>query len=126
MSNTLTIQATKKTPYVSFDPNKGYLEIKGYSLPGESQEFFNPLFSAIDEYVKNPQAKTEIVFHIEYFNTSSSKLLLQMLTKFEILVSLGKEVAFSWLVDPDDEDMRDAGLTYEASINIPTTIVEIN
>lgn len=125
MTTPYLVDATKKTPYVMFDTDKGHLEIKGCSLPASAVDFYNPLFIKIEEYIKSSQPVTKIDFHIEYFNTSSSKILLQILMKFEILVSIGKEVSFNWLVDPDDVDMHDAGLTYKASVHLPTEIVFI-
>lgn len=125
MSTHFIIEKTKKTPYVHFDPEFGKLEIKGYSLPPNSLLFYEPLFQVVDKYIESPQQKTELFFHIEYFNTSSSKVILHLLTKLEALISMGKEVNLSWYVDEEDVDMYDAGKTYQASIKIPTAIIGI-
>lgn len=125
MSNAYIIDQTGKTPFVKFDQNQGVLEITGYSLPGNAQDFYAELFKLVDEYLKKPQPKTEIKIHVEYFNTSSSKILLQLFIKFEILSSVGKEVLFTWFYDEDDIDMHDAGLTYQNSVNIPTLVLPI-
>lgn len=125
MSNTLTIEKTTKTPYVFFDKQQGNLEIKGVSLPTNAIEFYTPLFQFIEEYLKKPQERTDIVFHFDYFNTSSSKILLQLLIRFESLLDMGKEVSLNWLYEEDDIDMLDAGKMYEASIKMPTILVPI-
>lgn len=125
MSEVYKIEGTGKTPVVIFDKALGLLEITGYSLPQNAHEFYENLFVLIDEYLKNPKPRTEIKFHVEYFNTSSSKILLQILLKFEILISVGKEVMFTWFYDEDDVDMHDAGLTYQNSVNIPTSVLPV-
>lgn len=117
------IERDKKTPYVYFDPNNGKLEISGYCLPSNSLVFFQPLFIEVEKYLTDPQPSTELVFSLEYFNTSSSKIILQLLQRFETLQTMGKQVSFIWYIDEDDYDMHDAGKTYEASIKIPTQIL---
>jgi len=123
MNKPFIVEQTKKTPFVHFDPNVGKLEISGYSLPTNSQEFYEPLFREVEKYLESPQPATELVFNIIYFNTSSSKLILHLLLKFETLISMGKEVTLNWYVDEEDIDMYDAGKTYQASIKIPTSII---
>jgi len=117
------VDKTKKTPYISFDQSIGKLEIIGYSLPSDSYKFYSRLFQLVDDYITNPQPITEIIFHIEYFNTSSSKIILHLISKFEILIPMEKEVSVVWYVEEDDSDMYEAGKTYQASTKVPITIV---
>lgn len=125
MSEPYIVEKTKKTPSILFDQSVGKLEITGYSLPNNSQEFYQPLFELVHEYVSNPQPITELVFHIEYFNTSSSKLILHLLTEFDILVSMGKELSITWYVDEEDSDMFEAGEAYQSSIKTSISILPI-
>ncbi|MDA3891773.1 MAG: DUF1987 domain-containing protein [Salinivirgaceae bacterium] len=123
MKEPFIIEKTKKTPYVFFDPKSGQLEISGYSLPTNSQLFYEPLFEVVEKYLENPKPSTELVFNVEYFNTSSSKIILLLLARFETLLAMGKQVSFTWHIDEDDVDMYEAGKTYQASVTIPTHIV---
>lgn len=125
MSKPIVIEKTRKTPYVCFDSDNGRLEIIGSLLPTNSIGFFDSIFSLSDEYIQNPKEKTVIKVQLEYFNTSSSKLLLQLFIKFEDLVTKGKEVYLEWHYEEEDIDMHDAGKTYEASIKLPTILVPI-
>ncbi|TAE12711.1 MAG: DUF1987 domain-containing protein [Bacteroidetes bacterium] len=45
------IEKTSKTPEVTFDFENHYLEIKGVSIPEDSENFYRPLMDAITEYV---------------------------------------------------------------------------
>lgn len=125
MSTPIIIEKTQKTPYVSFDMDQGIFTMTGSLLPTNSFGFFDAIFSLVADYLKKPAAKTKINITLDYFNTSSSKLLLQMLIQFETLVTMGKEVYMYWYYDAEDLDMLDAGNTYQASIKIPTIISEI-
>ena len=119
----MIIERTRKTPYVSFDVEKGMLEITGSLLSTDSQGFFEGLFTFARDYIKTQPQKTVLKFTIEYFNTSSSKLLLNLLVQFEELLTMGKDVYLEWHYEEDDLDMYDAGKTYEASIKIPTQLI---
>ncbi len=120
------VEKTKKTPYISFDQSIGKLEIIGYSLPSDSYEFYKQLFQLVDDYIAHPQEITEIIFRIEYFNTSSSKVILHLISKFEVLISMEKQVSVTWYVEEEDVDMNEAGKTYQASTNLSITIVPID
>ena len=118
MSN-LIINDSIKTPSVAFDIT-GILEIKGKSIPENSLEFYRPIFEWLDNYSQTPAPKTELKISLEYFNTSSSKCLLDILRRLETINLSGKsEVKVSWYYDADDEDMMEAGEDYQALVKVP-------
>ncbi len=117
----LTIDGTPKTPTIKFDQSEGKLLIQGRSIPENSIEFYKPLVDALDAY--SGEAKVDIV--LEYFNTSSSKCILDVFKKLEKIKSDGNEVEIRWHYEEDDEDMLEAGEDYQAIINIPFKMIEI-
>lgn len=127
MSNKkLEIEATNKSPYVMFDLEKGLLEIKGRSIPENSVEFYNPLMKLLDEFAHNPSApKTQVNIHLEYFNTSSSKCLLDIFKKLESINEKGSEVIVNWHFEEDDEDMQEAGEDYQAITNLKFNMIQV-
>ena len=54
-----------------------------------------------------------------YYNTPSSKIIFQILKKFEKAHQQGLKVKVSWLSPDDDPDMRDAGVDYSENVKIP-------
>ena len=80
---TLLIEGSPKTPTIKFDWDKGFLEIKGRSIPENSIEFYKPLVDWLDKYSGKPQKLTNVNIHLEYFNTSSSKCILDVFKKLE-------------------------------------------
>lgn len=118
MSN-LIINDSIKTPTVTFDVT-GILEIKGKSIPENSLEFYRPVFEWLDIYSQSPAPKTEFKISLEYFNTSSSKCLLDILRRLETINLSGKSaVKVLWFYDADDEDMMEAGEDYQALVKVP-------
>jgi hypothetical protein len=118
MSN-LIIDDTIKTPSIAFGQT-GMLEIKGKSIPENSIEFYKPVYEWLDNYALSPASSTELKVRLEYFNTSSSKCLLDIFRKLEAVQLSGKSnVKVSWYFDPDDEDMMEAGEDYQALVQVP-------
>ena len=118
MSN-LVIHESIKTPSITLGKS-GTLEIKGKSIPENSLEFYRPVFEWLDEYTQSPAPKTEMKISLEYFNTSSSKCLLDIFRRLETInLSGNSEVKVSWYYDADDEDMMEAGEDYQALVKVP-------
>ena len=72
----LSMEGTAKTPSVKFDGHEGVIEIKGRSIPENSIEFYKPLVEWLEEYSGAPMDLTQVNVQLEYFNTSSSKCIL--------------------------------------------------
>jgi hypothetical protein len=121
----LVLEGTQKTPTVEFDPVKGVLEIKGRSIPENSIEFYKPLVDWLENYSDSPAGKTVVNVHLEYFNTSSSKCILDVFKKLESLHKSNNVVQINWYYEEDDEDMLEAGEDYESIIRVPFKMIEI-
>ena len=121
----LTLEGSAKTPTVSFDSDNGVLELKGRSIPENSIEFYKPLNDWIDAYGASPKPNTIVDVKLEYFNTSSSKCILDLFKKLEAIHKGGNEVAINWYYEEDDEDMLEAGEDYQAIIKVPFTMIEV-
>ncbi|MCB0764694.1 MAG: DUF1987 domain-containing protein, partial [Flavobacteriales bacterium] len=115
----LQLEGTPKTPFVHFDPETGLMELKGRSIPENSIDFYRPLIDWIDKYGRSPQSRSSLHVQLEYFNTSSSKCILDVFKKLEAIRTGGHEVTVLWHYEADDEDMLEAGEDYAGIINIP-------
>ena len=121
----INIESTPKTPSISFDFEKGFLEIKGRSIPENSIEFYKPLVDSLEKYAGKPQSATSVIIQLEYFNTSSSKCILDVFKKLEGINKGGSKVVINWFYEEDDEDMLEAGEDYQAIINVPFKMVQV-
>ena len=111
----INLEGTEDTPKIILDKQNGIFEISGRSLPEDSAEFYQPVLTWISEYADNPNDKTEFVFKLEYFNTASSKLILDVLSALEDI----DNVQVIWYFHEDDEDMEEAGEEFSELVEIP-------
>jgi hypothetical protein len=121
----IKIDGTPKTPTVNFDIESGLLELIGRSIPENSIEFYKPVLEGLDQYSGSPKDKTKVNIKLEYFNTSSSKCILDVLKKLEGIHKSGSEVIINWHFEEDDEDMEEAGEDYQAIIQVPFNMIEV-
>lgn len=121
----LNLEGSAKTPTVKFDSANGTLELKGRSIPENSIEFYKPLNDWIDAYATSPQSETTVDVKLEYFNTSSSKCILDLFKQLEKLNERNTKVKINWYFEEDDEDMAEAGEDYQAIIDLPFEMIEV-
>ncbi len=111
----LNLEGTEDTPKIILDKGNGIFEISGRSLPEDSAEFYQPILDWLDEYAGDANGSTSFDFKLEYFNTASSKLILDVLSKLEDI----KGVSVNWYFHEDDEDMQEAGEEFSELVEVP-------
>ena len=115
----MIIAATDETPGVILEASKNEFEFSGRSLPEDVTSFYNPILDWFDRYSLEPNPKTDVTFKLDYFNTASSKLVLDILMKLEEVMEDGHTVNVNWFYREDDEDMQEAGEEYSDIVEIP-------
>jgi hypothetical protein len=120
---TLKIESTEDSPQIVLDRASNILEICGRSLPEDVNTFYEPMMSWIEEYAKDPLDVTVFNFKLTYFNTASSKIILDILTQFEEMIEEGHEVMVRWHYPEEDEDMKEAGEEYSEMVDVPFEMV---
>lgn len=119
----ITIEGTTKTPEIKFDPVNGVLDITGRSNPENSKQFYQPLFDSLEAYAASPLQKTTLNVKLEHFNTSSSKCLMDVFKRLKMLTNEEKEIEINWFYEDDDEDIMEAGETYEAMTGMKFNLI---
>jgi hypothetical protein len=120
----IIIEGTSKSPSVLSDSDQGLIEIKGRSNIENSVSFYKPIIDWIELYGKSPSEITTINIQLEHFNTSSSKCILDLLKKAEIIHKADKQITVNWYYEMNDEDMMEAGEVYRTMTTIPIKLVE--
>jgi SiaC family regulatory phosphoprotein len=115
----LRIELTDETPLVILDPKNNVFEFSGKSLPEDVITFYKPVLTWLDTYGQSPNAKTLVDFKMIYFNTASSKMILDILFKLEELNNSGTSVSVRWFFQQEDDDMKEAGEEYGDLVEIP-------
>ncbi|MFW5658271.1 MAG: DUF1987 domain-containing protein [Bacteroidota bacterium] len=101
-------EPTFSTPKIVLDKNSNTFVFSGRSLPENSDRFFTPVLEWFKEYSKNPNHETEIVFKLDYFNTSTVQRFYQL---FEILKEMTEKskVTIMWYYPDEDVNLLDSG-----------------
>ena len=116
------IKQTPKNPKVDFNSQTGVLYLSGISIPENTVDFYRPLIYWINEYVITPLPETTLVLKLEYFNTSTSVVLLDM---FKILSNInGAKV--DWYYESDDFEMEEVGKDYANMIDLPFKLIPVD
>lgn len=116
---TLRLEPTDDSPMVLLDKENNQFEFSGKSLPEDVVEFYQPALDWLETYKSQPNSKTEFKLKLIYFNTASSKLILDILMIFEEMVEEGHDVLIKWYSLQSDEDMQEAGKEYEEMVDVP-------
>ena len=126
MSKILHLEAGQKTPELLFVPEEGFLLIRGKCIPENPKSFFEPLFTAIQLYGKNPASNTRITLRLKYYNTSSAKCLVDVMKFLEELHSAGRtSMEVKWQYAEDDTDMAESGEDFKMILKVPFQIEKV-
>ena len=108
------IEPTERTPQVDFNYITGELILAGKSIPENATETYGPLFSWVNEYIKNARQTTNLRLNLEYFNTASS-IWLAKIVKILSRIEAPESILFVHLYfsieefdNMDIEDIKDA------------------
>jgi len=118
----IKINATEDTPAVTLDSVNNIYEISGRSLPEDVVVFYQPVMQWLKEFEKTPINDFELSIKLEYFNTASSKLILDILLKLEEVFLNGTRLKVKWYYLSSDSDMKEAGEEYSEIVGLPFEI----
>ncbi|HUS86568.1 MAG TPA: SiaC family regulatory phosphoprotein [Bacteroidales bacterium] len=68
----LHIASSYNSAEINLDPETGFLEFKGKSIPENATQVFQPVVNWLMEYIKDPADETNLHLNLIYFNTASS------------------------------------------------------
>ncbi len=111
MAEILT-QKTERSPLVSYDGQQ--LIIEGRSFMDNAVDFYRGLIAHINGLDFH---SLDVKVKLDYFNTSSSKCLLEIFRNFERISADGRTVQIFWFYDPNNPDLEEAGEDYRDLID---------
>lgn len=125
MISKLIIDKTNTTPEVVLDPEKRIFKITGESRPSDVREFYDQIILWLidfrQEFTKASDLKDPIdfSFNLEYFNSSSAKLILDICKVLASLKLGGYNVTINWCYDKEDIDMLEVGKELSSIVKVP-------
>ncbi|EJO78166.1 PF09345 domain protein [Leptospira interrogans serovar Pomona str. Kennewicki LC82-25] len=114
----LHIQQTKTSPEVILDTEQGFVEIIGKSYPENAIAFYKPVFDWLNAAM-NSKSKIQVKFQLDYFNTSSSKVIMDILDSLQKYHDQNGKVKVLWLYKEDDDDMQETGEEFSSDLSLP-------
>ncbi len=114
----LIIKKRVDAPYVLLDSEEGYGEITGKSYPPDVSSFYNPIIDWFENYKRNNNTEFELNIKLDYVNTASLKLLMDLMYKMEEAVLGGKNILVKWFYPDDDVEMIEIGQEFERLVKI--------
>jgi hypothetical protein len=125
--NNLIIEKTYSTPYINFSSDTGKLMISGESFPENASRFYTPILQWIREYISETDSQeTEMVIEVSYFNSSTSKVFLNIFGILEEAVEEGKDITVNWRCSKENESAIECGEEFKEDLEkLPFNIIEL-
>ncbi len=119
----LNIEKTKYSLEIKTLQNKGIIQMSGASYPENAIEFFKPIIDWINEYIQKIGKKLSLELRINYQNTSSSKMILDIIDILEEYYKQNGDVKVIWFYDEEDEDVYETGEELKEDFELPFDII---
>jgi hypothetical protein len=119
------IHKTPFTPQVFLNPKTGLLEIKGRSTSENAFGFYQPVIRWIKDFGANPTDEVVVSLQFDYFNSSSSKCILDILRLVASMKQGKRKIAIHWITSAEDLDMKETGKDFESLIKLPFTFSSV-
>ena len=128
----LFIEETEFTPKVWFRPEYSVFEISGFSRPENVSAFYNPILEYLEQYEKEvldhlsfvSGTLLKIQFRLKYFNSASSKFLLDIINTIIEFEDKGLKLIIEWYYDEGDDTILEAGEDLSDIADIPFHYIE--
>jgi hypothetical protein len=106
----LYIAPTPTSPEVDFKFDAHTLSLRGESYPENAAAFYGDIIKQLQAYLKSLDgAKVTVNIALAYFNSSSTKMLFNIIEALSDAVQAGNEVAVNWFHDEDDDTILEFG-----------------
>ncbi len=114
----LIIESSDRTPYVKLDKESSLIVLQGNTYPEDAHEFFRPIMRWIYLYIKNPNPHTHVDLMFTYLNSTSERIIFDLIERFQKLYNRGYHVTIRWYYEEDDDDMYEKGLEFHDKLTL--------
>jgi SiaC family regulatory phosphoprotein len=117
-------EPSKKTPWIIMEPGKIF--IMGRSIMENPGVFYRPVHEWISKYAQNYIGKSKIELGFEYINTSSTKLIYNILKELSEMNEMVRNARITLYYEQGDEDMCELGFILRSLVDCPFVLVEVD
>lgn len=118
------LKGTETTLTIGLNKNEGSFLFQGKSRPENAFAYYEGVFQWFDQFEKDPNSEMRIEFKLEYFNSSSAKVFLRLMVRFEKLLNRGFDIKILWYFHAFDEDVLEAGEDFASLVDVPFEFYE--
>ncbi len=106
----LYIAPTPSSPEVDFKFDAHTLSLRGESYPENAAAFYGGILAQLKAYLaEQSDSKIEVSIALAYFNSSSTKMLFNLIEALSDAATEGNEVAVHWYHDEEDDTILEFG-----------------
>ncbi|MEP4095250.1 DUF1987 domain-containing protein [Reichenbachiella sp.] len=118
------IEATNATPSVNLLPDQHFLMIKGRCSLVQPMLFYKKVLQAIDQYAESGNDSLNVFIKFEDFNSTSTRCILDMMKRFQLMHDRGVKINVSWYYDKGDDIMLEYGQIFKDAVHVRFNLVE--
>ncbi len=105
MKSSYLFEATKRSPKINFESNGNFC-ISGNSYIEDPEKFYRPAVTWLNEFLELNKNEINFTVNLEYVNSSSSKIVLNMLNA---IIASGVKLNVIWEYEEEDFDILELG-----------------
>jgi hypothetical protein len=108
-------EKTDMTPYVLIDEENGYMRLEGESYHDNVVEFFREISDWLSRFLETDFAFFTFDCEFRYFNSSTVKLLLNMLLDMDDSPN-GKNITVNWITVKNNRIIIECGEDFQEDL----------
>lgn len=123
----IQFKTSAETPYfpdVYCDYKTGICELLGESYMEETYKFYTPILEWLNDFISE-QRPIIFNFKLTYFNTSTSRIILDLLDILKVYQKEGGDVTINWYYRENDPDMVYEVEDFENEADVKINLIPI-
>jgi hypothetical protein len=117
----LLLEPTQDTPKIMLNKRDGIFELVGRSILEDANAFYDPVVDWLTTYAQQPNPSTHFRFKLNYFNSSTSKIIYNILNVLKDI----KGIQVEWCYNKGDDDILEAGKEFEEELEMTFTYQQV-
>lgn len=104
---------TGSTPYILIDEDNRYMKFEGESFHENVIEFYREVGEWVERFIVTDFEEFTFDCKLQYFNSSTAKLLLNILLELDEHATQGKQVTVNWITSQDNDIIIECGEDFQ-------------
>lgn len=118
----LFIAASNNTPLIEAKWASGEVSLVGDSYPENSFDFFQPFITWLETFLKETQQSLSFQVSLAYLNTSSVRVMVDLLDMLEDAAKNGRDVNLVWFYETGNERVAELAEEFKEDCTFPFAI----